>query len=941
MGRLFKIAVSAGIESAVRLHIARGADLECRDEKGFTPLMVAASRDWSGVCHLLLSAGADVLAVDSAGRNALTIARECGATTAVATISAYLDRFASFDLSSMPLVENGRGSAGLTSDSRIADKVCIERPGSNIQIPRASLGRLHESTDNYKAPQTAVSETVRDRGTADDGRFQRLRAENGSIALGSVSTSSAEHEDGTASPCSSNVNDKNDKHMSASYGVAVSATPDGKHEPVIELTFGDWVEVDVSEPPAANMVVVHAETERQRRIDDYTPIDLSEAWDEIDAYLPESATPLPRLDDQGFRDALRRLLLRALREGSIPRVAIENGLSIRGDGEDRNLRAEAALEFVIGDIGADIDERIEFSSAIPSENFEVFVDAEETESEELEIRGAIQHFEETSADKNSPLQLYQRAAVKRPLLSADQEIQLAQQMEDAIARALDALTCWPVGMRRLLEEIDKTAGSTSSLSTIIVLSSGEAGDSDMSIEFDEDPSGGPALDVDAGEDFAASASLSEDESARIADDPIGVVSAIQALAVQPMTEATTSAIRDQLGRLRFRRPFLIALDEVAKDDQHHAATAYRQAIASLIVHRNRMAHANLRLAMDLAWRRVHAGLSIEDLIQEGNLGLLKAVDRFDWRRGFRFSTMATWWIRQQIDRAIGDTALAIRLPVHVHEKVSRERRDIDALERARGEPLSLAERARLCNMPYDKFELVARALSEPLSIDELQQTGFFDFQEVDESFATLARREEADLINALLAKLTRKEAEVLRLRFGIDIPEARTLEEIGAMFDVTRERVRQIEAKALRRLSTTTNLELLANASGRVSRMQTKSAGERAPSCTADTDQWADATVSYEVASQPDLVSHTDPSGQTDALPKAVATAAAKGISMAMQKLLDQAQELGVDVSEDPTDSGARFIFGSIDPQTAKARKFVRDLIKMGFTLQPDIGYRQ
>lgn len=187
---------------------------------------------------------------------------------------------------------------------------------------------------------------------------------------------------------------------------------------------------------------------------------------------------------------------------------------------------------------------------------------------------------------------------------------------------------------------------------------------------------------------------------------------------------------------------------------HPASMTYRRAIADLVAARDHMVQANLRLVMSTAWRHVYSGLPIEDLIQEGNIGLILAVDKFDWRRGFRFTTMATWWIKQRIMRAIADTSLNIRLPVHMYDRMSRSRLAIESLERRSGRPATMLEKAEISGLRFDKFELAARATSEPMSIEEAECEGCIDITEPQTPFSLLSQRQEARLVEDILERLT-------------------------------------------------------------------------------------------------------------------------------------------------------------------------------------------
>ncbi|MHC6050333.1 sigma-70 family RNA polymerase sigma factor [Ralstonia solanacearum] len=977
--------MSAGIETAVKLHISRGDDLECRDEKGFTPLMIAASRNRAGVCGLLIGAGANVSAVDSAGRDALMIARECGAFAAAETIAEYVANREALQAGPREISKSVDGTELPTSALEGLNVSGDRKMEAAADSPSADLahGASHEASSR-QAPTNSVA-TGKGSLANLAGENVPIRRTEGNTELTSVSSTigtEASHGE-TVSPmhpptgcmlnqagplavesvmagggdlCESDAQQSSKERpllLSPSSDVQAgncepsdelsdgSNSRNRENRPLVELTFGDWEVVEISEPPHGDPTVTMSTAERQRRIDSHTPIDQSAVWDDFEVFLPESAKPQPRASDQGFREVLRELLLRALREGSIPRVAIEDVMSSRADGEERDLHAETALEFVLEDMGAEADERLEFQSAIPSENFKVIVDPVETESEEAEVDEAILYFEELLSDKNDPLRIYHRAAVKRSLLSAEQEIDCARKMENAISRALDALAKWPLGLNRLLAETHKAAG-TSHLSTIVVVRGDDSDDIDRDADPDEFADAIPDVESDLKENSAQAELLDQEESLGAVDDPIEILASIQATVAESTEVATPVSLRHELGRLRFRRPFLIRLEEVAKGDTHPDASAYRSAIAELIRYRDHMMQANLRLVMDIARRRMHSGLRLEDLIQEGNLGLLKAVDRFDWRRGFRFSTMAIWWIKQQIGRGIFDTALEIRLPVHIHQKISRGRRETESFERARGKPASLAERATICNMTPDKFELAARALSEPLSIEGAQQVGYLKSEESDEPFACMSEGDDARLVEEILKKLKPKDAEVLRLRFGIGVLEALTLEQIGEILGVTRERVRQIEAAAMQKLSSPFSRETLMKALGRVQpQRKRQSDDEEARTKSNASHKNSAKTRSNESKSTREIAKDVDSARWTNVMSALPPEEVDRPISASMQRLLDAARELGVRVTQDPSGSNAGFIFSEIDHRDSKGRKLIRDLLGTGFTWQPGIGYRR
>ncbi len=437
-------------------------------------------------------------------------------------------------------------------------------------------------------------------------------------------------------------------------------------------------------------------------------------------------------------------------------------------GEINTLIAESGME--PDSIYAQLDEKeIEVRDANTSEVEETLVEAETAEP--VEVLAAVaeesevekEAAEENAADAKAaldellddPVKNYLKQIGQIPLLSAEQEVELSRRIHAGAEAA------------HLLYADRKRYGSPEYIKK-----------NAQRFSFEEDDGG--VLDEDA-----ADAEDGKGESSRVdSEEAAEEEAAMEAVENGPLTAQQ----REEL--LRVRTDGLAA--------------------------RRNLSEANLRLVVSIAKKHVGHNLAFLDLIQEGNIGLIKAAEKFDCDRGFRFSTYATWWIRQAITRAIADQARTIRIPVHMVETINRMRQATNTLVYQNGHEPTPEELAKAMDMSVERVREIQRMAQEPASLEspvgeeEDSSLGDFVADETAEAPGKAADRAMvAQQINLALKSLTPREEKVIRLRFGLDDGRPRTLEEVGRDFGVTRERVRQIEAKAIRKLHSRKCLALL------------------------------------------------------------------------------------------------------------------------------------
>lgn len=762
LNQFFKMAVMAGVESAVQIHIDRGDDLNARDSNGLTLLMLSAARNKAAMCRLLLSAGADKTLLDPSGRTAHNIA--------------------------------------IAAAAHLAAEV-LDPPEAIPQLPAIP-----------EPPTDAVVALVAEQAIEVELISEKGPEQNSPSLLITTFLPALDFED----------------------------DEDG-------FSLPDWEPEEDLLPPETDLALVAEASAAQAAISAHEPFDSSADWDDVDAFLPDQSVPFIRADDVEARQRLRLLLLRAHREGSVPSSEIES-LSMNEAGS-ANPEFAALLTLVVNDLGAEIDERFEYSS--PIEDFTVSVSPHETEDEEELVDSAMRVIDSAASRRAEPLRIFLRDFQKFKLISGDEEVALAQRMEGQYERALNALVLWPMGIAEVLiagRQVEAKRRTLFSLSKGPLEAQSEMGDAD------EEPAIVVAAETvvdDSDEDAEESVAASDSMSNFFSD----ALLRLNELMDNPQPANRVNQIKEHLEALRLSTAFLLELAKTAATDSHESAHAFAAAVTGYLNARDQMAAANLKLAFHTAKKYLYSGEPLDDLAQEANIGLMKAVERFDWRLGYKFSTYATWWIRQQVSRAVADTVRTIRIPVHVHESLQKLSREARAFESEKKRPPKADELAERLGISLQKLKMLESIPEEPTAIDDEFDDALIDASAHDrlvskDPFESCVESQFRRAVDTVVSSLKPKEEKVTRLRFGLGGIAPHTLEEVGTAYGLTRERIRQIEAKALGKLRKPSYSDPLALAFfGSVpARAKSQASSEASADGAADTVETESRTADKEMA---------------------------------------------------------------------------------------------
>lgn len=529
-----------------------------------------------------------------------------------------------------------------------------------------------------------------------------------------------------------------------------------------------WEAEDEVRLPLNDDTCVKQAVSAQNHISAHRPIDRDFDWSDIDIELPSAVMPISSRKDL---PALNNLVLAGLSGGIVSYKQVHDAVIVDYGvqaGDERDARLVSLLENNGIEIEENVDLFIEFG-------------AEEPSPEQLELADDIFYSLETS--ERDPLYTYFGAMRQFDLLDKDHEERFGQRMDSALI----ALS------RHLANLADHDWQQLSGHSA------NETGNESVEEDNEEvaDDEVSPLLFVDDDQDEVVVGMEIEEENFW------GYASKVR-LGME---------ISDEIQIPRPSSKELAGITTKLVDINEGYRLPVKRAIATYRKVSNAFVTANLRLVVSIASRYRNRGLDYDDLIQEGNIGLMKAVEKFDYRKGFKFSTYATWWIRQNITRAIADQARLIRVPVHMVESMNAVSRVERELEYKHGKDITIEQIAEAVGRTTGQIEKIFRIIrGDTVFFDDLSEYALDNLECFDNEFKpdqTASDAELTKLLNDSVNDLGGKMIQVLRLRFGLDEEQELTLEEVGQMFGVTRERIRQIEAKALLRLKHPTRCEIL------------------------------------------------------------------------------------------------------------------------------------
>ena len=778
----FKMAVTLGVEVGVQLHLRKGAGVDARDDKGQTPLIIAASKGYLSICTMLLESGADPHIRTHLGVDAAQIAAERGHHAVVALLQ---EHAVASTISSRTLAIAGQARDFVELPRRNVPPAEGEREIGTDRI----LAKPHSGSpdaETISIPEHFIT-TPNDKAVTD-----HVSSVPGELVLGHDAARIVEER---TKPCSAGSPDSESLRRSGSME-HVDIELDA-YDAVDDLGLSAWSAEVASPAPTADPTVLTDAVAVHSEIDRHFPVDLDEDWSDIDIELPEGLsrrrTRIDSDEQSRWLGEAEDLVLIGLRDGEIPRRLIEDMIPANAASEwDTLPDQQLMLELVLGDLGL----RVLDDEDAPFDPLPLDGDEEDRHWDTLAETG--RYLRTAISSKSDPLLGYMANLSGTTVLSRAEETTIGRVIEEGRRRVSMGILRSSSARAELLSWLDATDSGRRRWEELfsdmhVAVEDGEVADEPgehLPSDEHEDAPGAhysPVL-VEKIENFRAACSKLEPGGLRAVP-----TADIELAGMHLVSLGLKSEILDRL--------VVFVRERETDEDVKVEVTVAAEAVLGA---RHKLFHHNQRLVYWIARKYQRSGLSLMDLVQEGSLGLLRATEKFDYRRETKFSTYAVWWIRQSITRAIDDQSHLIRIPVHVAESLRKIRRTQEALTSPDGQAPTAEAIAAALGFELFKVRRLLKVSLDPLPLDELEAEGIGSSRFLqDRSPTPEAQADSRSLVQAVhlaMVGLLPREHRIVCLRFGIGIDQEHTLEEVGQMYGVTRERIRQIEAKALRKL---------------------------------------------------------------------------------------------------------------------------------------------